>query len=807
MTSRAVLHLFAFIAAALVGTGLAATQRMPERKLSGLQQPVEIIRDTWGVPHIYAQSQDDLFFAQGYTVAQDRMFQLEMWHRKAMGRLAEIFGPGAVERDRYARLLRYHGDMNSEWQSYSPDTKPIVEAFVRGINAYVEEVNAGREPLPPEFEILGIQPTPWTPEVVISRLAAYPMTGNADREIPRAEVVRVLGPERTATLFPTDPPRTPRPEEGLDLEGIDASVLAGLARASSETTFDGPADSLSSSEISNLGSQLSNLQSAIFNLQSAIEEGSNNWTVSGKKTKSGKPILSNDPHRALLLPSLRYIVHLVAPGWDVIGAGEPALPGVSIGHNQRIAFGLTIFAADQQDLVVERTHPANANEYFDPAANGWRAMEITEDEINVKGEAQPRRVQLKSTRNGPVIYEDAKRHRVYVLRWVGTEPGTAGYLAGLAISRAKNWREFRTALKRWKLPPENFVYADVDGNIGYQAAALVPHRQCDGLLPARGDARTCEWTGWLTLDDLPHEFNPLRGYSATANHNTLSPMEKRFIGFDWSSPFRINRIREVFKETKAFTVADSQKLQADVLSLVARELKPLFYRLPRGADRVGRAAELLRTWDCRMTQDSAAAPIFAAWLGRLRENTYRPHVPAEIWRSASRLISLPALIRILRAADAGFFPGDTAAERGKVLLTSLEEALNQLERLLGSDMTAWRWGALHTATFTHPLARMSESARAWNRGPVEKPGDGSTVNAAGGANFRHSSGASFRQVIDLGNWDASTATNVPGQSGNPRSANYDNLLPLWARDEHFPLVYTRTAVKRHARERVRLAPR
>jgi penicillin amidase len=777
---------------AIVGV-LAESQAPAERKLIGLAKPVEVFRDTWGVPHIYAQSQDDLFFAQGYTVAQDRMFQLEMWHRKALGRLAEIFGPSAVERDRYARLLRFRGDWNAEWQSYSPDTKKIVEAFVRGINAYVDEVIAGREPMPPEFEMLGLQPTPWTPEVVVSRLAAYPMTGNADREIPRAEVVRVLGPERAAAFFPTDPPRTPRPEEGLDLEGIDSAVLAGLAHASSEATFDGSGDFSSSFEISNLKFEM--------------EEGSNNWTVSGKKTKSGKPILANDPHRALLLPSLRYIVHLVAPGWDVIGAGEPALPGISIGHNRRVAFGLTIFAADQQDLVVERLNPANASEYFDPTKDSWRAMHFAQEEIRVKGEAEPRKVRLKFTRNGPVIFEDEKRHRAYVLRWVGTEPGTAGYLAGLAVSRAQNWREFREALKRWKLPPENFVYADVDGNIGYQAAALVPNRKCDGLLPVRGDSRNCDWSGWLTLNDLPHEFNPVRGYAATANHNTVSPMERRFIGFEWASPFRIDRIREVLKEVKAFTVVDSQKLQADVLSLAARELQPLFHRLPQGEDKLSRAAALLRSWDCRMTQESAAPVIFAAWLGRLRENVYRPRVPEEIWRSASRLISLPAMIRTLRAADPEYFPGDAAAARGKLLVTSLEEALRQLERLLGADMGAWRWGALHRATFTHPLARGYEAARGFNRGPVERPGDGNTVNAAGGANFRHSSGASFRQVIDLSDWDASTATNVPGQSGNPQSELYDNLLPLWARDEHFPLLYTRAAVKRHARERLRLTQR
>ncbi|MBI1738062.1 MAG: penicillin acylase family protein, partial [Acidobacteria bacterium] len=498
----------------------ALAQTSGELKIAGLKQPVEIIRDAWGVPHIYAQTQEDLFFAQGFVVAQDRLWQLDLWRRKAMGELAEVQGPDAVERDRFARLLRFRGDWRAEWMSYSADTKPIVESFVRGINAYIATIG---DNLPVEFKLTGTRPGKWTPEVVVSRMAAYPMTGNASRELLRAMVVRELGAERTAELFPTDPPRVTRPEKGLSLEGMDTSVTAGLERAAGEVSFDGDWRDL---------------------------EGSNNWTIAGAKTKSGKPILANDPHRALLLPSLRYIVHLVGPGWDVIGAGEPALPGVSIGHNKRIAFGLTIFAADQQDIVVETTLTDGVHYQLAPHLSVIPQMEVIEETIRVKGETQPRTVQLKFTQNGPVIFEDAKRHRAYVLRWVGKEPGTAGYLAGLAISRARNWLEFREALKRWKLPPENFVYADVDGNIGYQAAALVPNRKCDGLLPVRGDSTTCDWNGWLTLDDLPREYNPTGKFFATANNNTLPAAEKKLIGFEWSTAYRVERVREVLAATQ-----------------------------------------------------------------------------------------------------------------------------------------------------------------------------------------------------------------------------------------------------------------
>jgi len=775
----------------------AVARTSGEWKVAGLKQPVEIIRDAWGVAHIYANTQEDLFFAQGFVAAQDRLWQLDLWRRKAMGELAEVLGPEAVERDRYARLLRYRGDWEAEWKSYAPDTKQIVESFVRGINAYIATLG---DNLPVEFKLTGTRPEEWTPEVVASRMAAYPMTGNASREMLRAQVVHKLGAERTALLFPTDPARVARADDGLSLEGIDGSVLAGLERAAGEVSFDGAAGFTRSAPAE--GKEISDLKFE-------IAEGSNNWTIAGGRTKSRKPLLANDPHRALLLPSLRYIVHLVGPGWEVIGAGEPALPGVSIGHNQRIAFGLTIFAADQQDIVAEVTHPDDPNQWRGWMRRiGWQPMKVIEEEIQVRGEAAPRRVQLKFTDHGPVIYEDVKRHRAYVLRWVGTQPGTAGYLAALAISRARNWTEFRKALERWKLPPENFVYADVDGNIGYQAAALVPARTCDGLLPTRGDSTTCDWRGFLKLDDLPHEFNPARKFAATANHNTLPAGEKKLIGFEWSTAYRFLRICEVLEQTKEHTVADSARLQADVTSLPARELLPLVGEIT-GAGKRGQAADLLKKWDARMEKDSAAAAIFEAWLEKLRDAVYRPLVPDEVWRVARRMISVRTLNRALREADPAFFPeGDVKAWRNRALETALDEAIAELEKRLGPDMTKWRWGALHTATFVHPLASGRASGRdaTFNRGPVERGGDGNTVNATSGANYRQSSGASYRQVMDLSNWDNSLASNVPGQSGQPESAHYDDLLKLWAGDAHFPLVYTRAAVEKNAKARMKLLP-
>jgi penicillin amidase len=750
----------------------ALAQTSGELRIPGLEQPVEVLRDEWGVPHIYAQAQADLFFAQGFVAAQDRLWQLDLWRRQAEGRLAEVLGPAALERDRMARLLRFRGNWDAEWRSYSPDARAITESFVRGINAYIAHIG---DRLPVEFQLLGIRPEPWTPEVCVSRMAAYPMTGNAEDEILRAEVVARLGPQRAALLFPTDPQRKIEPPPGLELEGIDATVLSGLRAAQAGVRFPG-------------------------------SEGSNNWAVHGARTKSGKPILANDPHRALQLPSLRYLVHLVGPGWNVIGAGEPALPAVSIGHNERIAFGLTIFAADQQDLYVERTHEKDPAQYFDAVEQrGWRKMQIIEEEIQVRGEAQPRKVQLKYTRHGPVIHEDPARQRAYALRWIGSEPGTAGYFAGMALSRATNWKEFRRALERWKLPPENFVYADVDGNIGYQAAALAPIRRAWlGILPVPGDTVEYEWDGFFPLSELPNEYNPSRKFVSTANNNTLRRSESRAIGFDWSTSHRADRIRQVLSAESEHTVEASQRLQTDHVSLAAQQFVSLLGQAPPAGDKRIRALKLLRDWEARLSPNSPSAAIYSVWMDKLRERVFRPHLPDHLWNRAGRSIDVTTLFWALTARRNN--PVCDEKCRQTAPGDALDEAIVELERRLGADMDRWRWGALRQAEFRHALANDPERAAVLNRGPVERGGDGTTLNAASGPNYRQTAGASFRQIIDLFDWDKSVASNVPGQSGQPESPFYDNLLPLWARDQYFPLLYSRPAVEKHTKSRLTLLP-
>jgi penicillin amidase len=735
--------------------------------LPGLEQPVEVLRDRWGIPHIYAKTQRDLFRAQGYVVAQDRLWQMEMWRRTGEGTLAEVLGPSAIPRDRFARLVKYRGDMEAEWTSYAPDAKEIIEAFVAGVNAAIA-ARKGR--LPVEFGLLGFEPAPWTPEACITRMAGYIMMRNAASEVTRAQLVREVGPEAAAEIAPPDPLIPIEIPKGLDLSAIDDRILADARAAGGSIDL--------------------------------RHEGSNNWTVSGALTKTGKPILANDPHRTIAIPALRYLAHLVGPGWNVIGAGEPALPGVAAGHNDRVAFGFTIVGIDQQDLYVEELNPADPIEYRHRGA--WRKMDVVREEIRVRGRAEPERVELRFTVHGPVIFEDRAKNRAFSLRWVGREPGTAGYLACLSMNRARNWDQFLGSLDRWKIPSENLVYADVEGNIGWMAAGLTPIRKgWSGLLPVPGNG-DYEWQGFRPMAELPKLFNPPQGYIATANHNILPAGYPHPLGHEWASDWRFRRIDEVLRSRKGWTVADFEALQHDEHSLPARRLVPLLKDFQAPDAEAREAARNLLAWDRVLRKESSEAAIFEVWLRKLLPKLAAKRLPPKL---AAGRPSLEVAIRWLEDPPLQVFGPDAAGERDRLLVQSLSEALAELRQKLGADPARWSWGALHQVHFLHPLGKNDDLRKLLDRGPAARGGDANTVNnTSAAADYRQTHGASFRMIADLSDWDRSVATSAPGQSGEPGSPHYDDLLPLWAEGRYFPLVFSRAAVERETRERLLLKP-
>ncbi len=755
-------------------------------QVPGLDSAVEVRRDRWGVPHIYARTEHDVFFAQGFVAAQDRLWQMEMWRRTAEGRLAEVLGARAVERDRLARLFRYRGSADAEWAAYGPNAKAIVSAFVGGVNAYIAQV---KERPPIEFTMMGFAPEPWTIDVPLARVTTLSGVSNASTEILRARLIALVGKQATEEILPTEPTRALDPVPGLDLSGLDQSSLGGSSGAYADIAFQ-------------------------------RIEGSNNWVVSGRKTRSGKPILANDPHRAITHPSVRYITHLVGPGWNVIGAGEPASPGVSIGHNERIAFGLTIVGMDQQDVYVEKVGPCRTgtgnrepgtvtprggtvpgSPFPAPASRcyyhrgGWQPMTSITDTIRVRNDSA-RIVRLDFTHHGPIVSSDSARGRAVAIRMVGQEAGTAAYLASLQLGRARNWRDFQSAMARWKMPSENMIYADVDGNIGWIAAGFMPRRSWSGLLPVPGDGRF-EWNDFVPVNALPQAYNPASGFIATANNNILPPGYTTPISYDWSSDYRVSRIKEVLASRNDFTVADFQALQHDDLSILARHLVP---RLVSAAERLGRrdsqAVQMLARWNFRMSRDASAPLLFEAWAPILARRANAMRLPGEAAEVIGTRADYEQLEKFL-AAPAGAV---SAAARDSLMLGALADATAELNRRFGPDTTQWRWGTVHVAELRHPLAR------AFDLTPVSRAGDANTVFATGGANYRQTAGASYREVIDLGDFDNSVAINVPGQSAQPGSEYYDNLLPLWRNDKYFPLVFSRARVESETRHVLHLVP-
>jgi penicillin G amidase len=712
-----------------------------EIEVPHLRQPVRVLRDEWGVPHISAASADDLFFAQGYVAAQDRLWQMEVWRRAAEGRLAEVAGSQAVPRDRLARLLKFRGSMDdAELATYHPDARRLMSAFVNGVNAYISQ---HRERLPVEFVLTGIVPDPWTIETLTLRQTTF---GDAANELQLARAVAQLGPKEANRLANPDPPDDLDVPEGLDVGIIGAEVI-GAARVGSRAHRFGllPA-------YRGLAARRTD-QPAAFG---EIDPGSNNWVVSGALSTTGKPVVVNDPHREVTLPSLRYIFHLEAPGWNVIGASEPPFLGVAVGHNDRVAWGLTIVGTDQHDVYVEELNPAKPDEV---RWNGrWEPMRIVREEITVQG-ASPVAVELKFTRHGPVFFEDRARHRAYALRSALHQPGTAPYLAGLRLSQTTSCREFLEAAVHWHAPSENLICGDVEGNIAWRASALTPDRNArgrngwSGRLPVPGTGRF-EWQGFR--QDLPSALNPSSGLIVTANHNVQpAGYSPPFMFKNADTRFeRITRLRQLLVPGRAYSLDDHQRMQLDALSLRAAADLSAFRGWTSSDQEIERARDLLARWDAVYRQDSIEAALY------------------ETWRDVVQ-------------------PAAGGSPQMRNVGASLQAAINRLTESQGPNWSHWRWGRMHARAFQHPLVS------AFDLPPVERSGGAGTVAA---------DGATYREILDVSNWDRSLATNTPGQSGQPGSPYYGNLLPLWAGDRYFPLLFSRQAVESRAKHRLTLRP-
>ena len=631
MLTKLSANFFAVTTFALV-CNFAQAQISSTVSIDGLDQSVEILKDKWGISHIYAGTEHDLFFAQGYSAARDRLFQFEIWRAQATGTTAALFGSREIDRDHGTRLFKFRGPMADEMNHYHPRGVDIITSFVHGVNAYIDEALDDPDSLPLPFKLLGIQPQHWTEEVVISRHQG--LLGNIGQELNIGRAVCAIGEDAVRDLqyfHPREPDLTLDPM--IDCESLlqndilhlytsyrssmkfEANDIVEVAARNSSESYEQIAATVLAEDINLQKNDLDDI-------------GSNNWVVSGDLTQDGWPMMINDPHRAQSVPSLRYWVHLVGPGWNVIGGGEPEIPGISIGHNEQGAWGLTVFGTDGEDLMVYETNPANPNQYR--FQGSWEDMEIIEEVIEVKG-APSVTVELKYTRHGPVSFEDKDKNLAYAVRPAWMEVGGAPYLASLRMDQAKTWEEFREASNYSHIPGENMIWADRDGNIGWQAVGIAPlRRNFSGLVPVPGDGRY-EWDGYLEIKQKPHAFNPDEGYIETSNSNYTPPDYPHLdaIAHTWTDPYRWARGSELLGSGRKFNMSDMIEFQHDYLSIPARSLVPFFKDLPADDRQVEAARQMLLSWDFRLDKDSVEAGIYVAFERQLDENIEALKIPEQ----------------------------------------------------------------------------------------------------------------------------------------------------------------------------------
>ncbi len=773
-------------------------------RLCGLQDEAEIRVDRWGIPHIRAASEADLFFLQGFNAARDRLWQLDLWRKRGLGLLAADFGPGYLAQDHAARHFLYRGDMTTEWLAYAEDTQAICTAFADGVNAYIALCNHERERLPPEFAVFGTRPARWQPEDVV-RIRSHALTRNGVSEILRANVMAMADASTDLLRFELDPPVAQTLAEGLSFADVPLEAVRLFKLATAPVTFEKErlsaslADAWTWTEVTDLGEVV----------QRSAEEGSNNWAVHGSRTESGRPILASDPHRAHAVPSLRYLVHLEAPDLNVIGTGEPNAPGVSIGHNDRTAFGLTIFGADQEDIYVYETREGEPDLYR--YGNGWETIERIEQAFAVKGhDAQV--LTLSFTRHGPVLHEDRNRCRAVAMRTVWHSPGAAAYLGSLSYMRSASTEAFANNLGHWGTPSVNHVSADVEGTIGWFTAGFTPVRHnWQGLLPVPGDG-SYEWDGFLAPKELPRSVNPAAGYVASANEMNL-PVDRDpaapSIGHEWAEGSRARRIKAVLAADRSHTLAASMALQTDVYSRPAEVIVTLLKEFaPSALLDTGqiRSLQLFDDWDYRLEADSAAAALFEVWwMKHLRPNLLARFAPDQAVRQLLLPGDFDRLLTLLETPQNVW----SRDERDALMLSTLAKGFEDCATRLGPDASAWRWGDLHRALFEHAASRVKPAAEAeWNVGPLAVGGSRSTPMHAAYrlSDFGVNAGASVRLVMDVGSWDNSICVNTPGQSGDPRSPHYADLSGPWSRGDYVPLLYSRERVDAETTHLIRLFP-
>ncbi|TXL62388.1 penicillin acylase family protein [Aeromicrobium terrae] len=755
-----------------------------EVRITGLHGDVVIKRDAWGVPQVYAADERDLFFAQGYVHAQDRFYEMDFRRHVTAGRLAELVGEDAVDTDEFVRTLGWRRVAQQEYEQLDANTRSLLQAYSRGVNSYIEGKSGSELSL--EYAILSLKgseyrPEPWSPvdSVAWVKAMAWDLRSNMSDEIDRSLMAQHMPRAMVEQLYP-DAPRLHRPIVGTD-------ALKKASQAAEEIP-------------------------TLLGIEDGI--GSNSWVVDGRHSTTGRPILANDPHLAPSMPGIWYQVGLhcrrVSKGcpYDVSGFSFSGMPGVVVGHNGRVAWGVTTMYADAADLYLEDVEGGTYR------YKGKRLPLVTRKEkIKVSG-GETRTITVRSTRHGPILsdvdddIEDVGQRYEVSLRWTALTPRPT-ISAVFALDRARDWDDFRAAAKLFTVPSQNLVYADVDGNIGYQAPGAIPIRsRGDGRWPVAGWDGKHEWTGYIPFDELPHELNPDEGFVVTANNEVVDDEYPYLIGADFAPGYRSTRIRQLLKEKKQLSVADMTRIQMDAYSANAALLVPRLLRIPLG-DRFAREGrDILRGWDYQQRPGSAAAAYFNAVWRNLLELTFHDELPKDQWPGGGERW-FDVVRSILDRPNSHWWDNlatpAVVETRDDILTEALVQARDELTRRMSRDTDAWSWGRLHRLTLVNPTLGDSGVGlvnRIFNRGPVEVGGGGGLVDAtAWDASdttdpYAVTAVPSMRMVVDVGRFDRSRWINLTGASGHAYHEHYDDQLPLWADGRTLPWAFGAKAVDR-----------
>ena len=808
-------------------------------RLEGLQAPVDVYRDAMGVPSIYASNPHDLFFAQGYIHAQERFWQMDVWRHVGSGRLAEMFGASQVDTDAFLRTMGWREVAEEEYQQLSPALKAILDAYADGVNAYI----ADRTPteLSLEYVILtgvlnrGYQIEPWTPvdSLVWGKAMAWDLRGNMGAEIQRAVLLKDLTPEQVATLFPPyakDEPVIVTKPYGADNAGSNAEGVA-------------VADALSTEAWLALDDRFRAVDALIG--ETGMGVGSNSWVVSGDLTDTGKPYLANDPHLGIQMPSIWFQMSLHCQPvnadcpFSVGGFSFAGVPGIIIGHNDRIAWGFTNAGPDVMDLFIEKINPDNPMQY--EYQGKWVDFETRQETIEVAG-GEPVTITVRISRHGPIISDTYKplkdevdpkkdpeatpfkdrvgialpEHYAIALSWTALQPSTP-FESIWSMNTAQNWEEFRAAAFKFYVPAQNLVYADVDGNIGYQMPGLVPVRKSgDGRLPVPGWTGEYDWVGYLPMEELPYTFNPQEGYIATAN-NRIPPWDYPYlITADWPSGFRAKRIVEMIKDAPGkIDKAYLQAMQFDTYNINAANQVPILLALSMDDDLAAIRDHFFAQWDYRNDADSQAAAVFAHFWQNLLMDAFKDDLPKAYWPTGGG--RWREVTRHLDKDPQNLFWDDKTTPvretRDDIFLRAWQDTVEEMRHKYGKDIAKWpRWGDIHVARFENQTLGQSGIVlidALFNRGPVPTGGGSALVNATGwiaGKSFEVDWVPSMRMIVDMSDLDASLTVHTTGESGHAYHPHYDDMITLWATGKYYPMWWSRQAVEDHAAAHLRLEP-